>query len=37
MERAKKEEVVAQLREKLARASTTLLTDFKGLKVSEIT
>ena len=37
MERAKKEQVVAELRDKLQRASATILTDYKGLTVAEIT
>jgi large subunit ribosomal protein L10 len=37
LERAKKEQVVAQLRDKLQRASATILTDYKGLTVAEIT
>lgn len=37
MERAKKEQVVADLHQKLQRASATILTDFKGLTVGEIT
>ena len=36
MERSKKEEVIAELHEKLGRASAAILTDYKGLKVSEI-
>ncbi|HQN18489.1 MAG TPA: 50S ribosomal protein L10 [Syntrophobacteraceae bacterium] len=37
MERAKKEQVVADLHQKLQRATATVLTDFKGLTVAEIT
>jgi large subunit ribosomal protein L10 len=37
LERAKKEQVVADLHQKLQRASATILTDFKGLTVGEIT
>lgn len=37
MERSKKEQVVAELREKLKRASAAILTDYKGLTVAEIT
>ncbi len=37
MERAKKEQLVAELHEKLQRASAAILTDFKGLTVAEIT
>jgi large subunit ribosomal protein L10 len=37
LDRAKKEEVVAELRDKLQRASATILTDYKGLTVAEIT
>lgn len=37
MERAKKEQVVAELHEKLQRASAAILTDFKGLTVAEMT
>ncbi|MEM5787555.1 MAG: 50S ribosomal protein L10 [Syntrophobacteraceae bacterium] len=37
MERSKKEQVVAELREKLSRASAAILTDYKGLTVAEIT
>jgi large subunit ribosomal protein L10 len=37
LERAKKEQVVATLHQKLGRASATILTDFKGLSVAEIT
>ncbi len=37
MERSKKEQVVAELRDKLRRASATILTDYKGLTVAEIT
>ncbi len=36
MERAKKEQVVAELRDKLQRASATILTDYTGLTVAEI-
>lgn len=35
--RKRKEELVAELRDKLSRASTTILTDYKGLTVAEIT
>ncbi len=35
--RKRKEEIVAELHEKLSKASTTILTDFKGLTVAEIT
>lgn len=37
MERAKKEQVVADLHQKLQRATGTILTDFKGLTVAEMT
>ncbi|MCE5334302.1 MAG: 50S ribosomal protein L10, partial [Desulfobacteraceae bacterium] len=37
MERSKKEQVVAELHEKLGRASAAILTDYKGLSVAEIT
>ncbi|NLI33469.1 MAG: 50S ribosomal protein L10 [Deltaproteobacteria bacterium] len=37
MDRAKKEQVVAELHEKLQRASATILTDFRGLTVAEVT
>ncbi len=37
MERGKKVELVAILHDKLQRASTTVLTDYKGLTVEEIT
>lgn len=37
MEKAKKEQVVAELHEKLKKASTAVLTDFKGMKVAEMT
>jgi len=37
LERAKKEQVVAELHEKLQRASAAILTDFKGLTVAEMT
>lgn len=37
MERAKKEQVVTELHEKLQRASAAILTDFKGLTVAEMT
>jgi large subunit ribosomal protein L10 len=37
LDRAKKEQVIAELRDKLRRASTTILTDYKGLTVAEIT
>ena len=37
MERAKKEQVVAELHGKLQRASATILTDFRGLTVAEVT
>jgi large subunit ribosomal protein L10 len=37
LERAKKEQLVAELHEKLQRASAAVLTDFKGLTVAEIT
>ena len=37
MDRAKKEQVVAELHEKLQRASAAILTDFKGLTVAEMT
>ncbi|MDY0041458.1 MAG: 50S ribosomal protein L10 [Desulforhabdus sp.] len=36
MERAKKEQVVAELHDKLKRASATILTDFKGMTVAEM-
>lgn len=35
--RQKKEQIVEELREKLSRASTTVLTDYKGLTVAEMT
>jgi large subunit ribosomal protein L10 len=37
MLKSKKTEVIASLQEKLARAEFNILTDFKGLKVAEIT
>jgi large subunit ribosomal protein L10 len=37
LDRTQKEQVVAELREKLQRASATVLTDFKGLTVAEMT
>lgn len=37
MDRAQKQEVVAELHEKLQRASAAILTDFKGLTVAEVT
>ncbi|MEN6483894.1 MAG: 50S ribosomal protein L10 [Syntrophobacteraceae bacterium] len=37
MDRAKKEQVVAELHEKLQRSSAAILTDFKGLTVAEMT
>jgi large subunit ribosomal protein L10 len=37
LERAKKAQVVAELHEKLNRASATVLTDFQGLTVAEMT
>ncbi len=37
MERSKKEQIVAELREKLGRATAAILTDYKGLTVAEIT
>lgn len=37
MLKSKKTEVIADLQEKLARAEFNILTDFKGLKVSEFT
>ena len=37
MERSKKEQVIAELHEKLGRASAAILTDYKGLTVAEIT
>jgi large subunit ribosomal protein L10 len=37
LERAKKEQVVADLHQKLRRATATILTDFKGLTVAEMT
>lgn len=37
MDRAKKEQVVAELHGKLQRASTMVLTDFRGLTVAEMT
>jgi len=37
LERAKKEQVVADLHQKLQRATGTILTDFKGLTVAQIT
>ncbi len=36
MERSKKEKVIAELHEKLGRASAAILTDYKGLTVSDI-
>lgn len=36
MDRAKKEQVVAELHEKLKSASATVLTDFKGMTVAEM-
>ncbi len=37
MERSQKEQVVAELHEKLQRASAAIVTDFKGMKVAEMT
>jgi large subunit ribosomal protein L10 len=37
LERSKKEQIVAELREKLGRATAAILTDYKGLTVAEIT
>ncbi|MGD9505806.1 MAG: 50S ribosomal protein L10 [Syntrophobacteraceae bacterium] len=37
MDRAKKEEVIQKLREKLQRASTAVVTDFKGMDVESMT
>ena len=37
LDRAKKEQVVAELHDKLERASAAILTDFKGMTVEEIT
>jgi len=37
LDRTQKEQVVADLREKLQRASATVLTDFKGMTVEEMT
>lgn len=37
MDRSRKEQVIEELREKLGRASATILTDYKGLTVAEIT
>jgi large subunit ribosomal protein L10 len=37
LERAKKEQVVADLHQKLQRATATILTDFRGLTVAEMT
>jgi large subunit ribosomal protein L10 len=37
LERAKKEQVVADLHEKLQRASSAILTDFKGMTVAQMT
>ena len=37
MERSKKEQVIAELHNKLGRASAAILTDYKGLTVAEIT
>jgi large subunit ribosomal protein L10 len=37
LERAKKEQVVADLHQKLQRATAAILTDFKGLTVAEMT
>lgn len=37
MDRAKKSEVIEKLHEKLQRSTTAVVTDFKGLKVSEVT
>ncbi|MGQ9484723.1 MAG: 50S ribosomal protein L10 [Desulfosoma sp.] len=37
MDRVKKEQLVAELHEKLQRATAAILTDFKGLSVAEIT
>ena len=36
MDRQKKEQVVAELHDKLKRASATILTDFKGMTVAEM-
>jgi len=37
LERSKKEQVIAELHNKLGRASAAILTDYKGLTVAEIT
>jgi large subunit ribosomal protein L10 len=37
LDRTQKEQVVAELREKLQRSSATILTDFKGMTVTEMT
>ncbi|ROR01743.1 50S ribosomal protein L10 [Desulfosoma caldarium] len=37
MDRVKKEQLVAELHEKLQRATAAILTDFRGLSVAEIT
>jgi large subunit ribosomal protein L10 len=37
LDRTKKEQVIADLNQKLQRASATILTDYKGLTVAEIT
>jgi len=37
LERTEKEQVVAELREKLQRASAAILTDYKGMSVTEMT
>lgn len=37
MERSQKEQVVAELHAKLERATAAILTDFKGMKVAEMT
>ena len=37
MNRQEKEAVVAELREKLERSKAAILTDYRGLKVMEIT
>ena len=37
MERSKKEQIVAELHQKLGKASAAILTDYKGLTVAEIT
>ena len=37
MERSRKEQIIAELHQKLGRASAAILTDYKGLTVAEIT